>query len=387
MDIEKKDEGKRGGPNGTRGIIRKWGLRALFLLTLLAAAKFMVIPRIQAGKEVPPPASARSMVVRAEQLSPQTIEFTRDYTARITDNGRTLVSARLNTTISDVYFSEGDLVQAGDLLARLDTYDTRAEVSRARASLAQIQADIAFFENQAAIDRHLYEGGAISKTALDDSERKLEGLRASLRQLDSGLVLARQKLGYGEIYAPVSGRIQKVHVRKGEQVAPGKPVLEIVGTSNYKAVIAVPERDMSRITLGTVAYIEMPDGKYWTGAIDKIYPALDERTHTGTIDVWLSEEVSQNFFAGSMTQVRVVSERHENVLAVPTQAIFNRNGENGVFVVTRDVAHWKLVELGASNGIQTIIADGLSAGDQVITTPYPALSEGVKVSISESGAS
>ncbi|MCF6329253.1 MAG: efflux RND transporter periplasmic adaptor subunit, partial [Henriciella sp.] len=354
---------------------------------LIAAAKFMIIPKIQAGKEVPPPASAREMVVRAEQLSTQTIEFTRDYTARITDNGRTLVSARLNTIIADVYFSEGDLVQAGDLLARLDTYDTRAEVSRARASLAQIQADIVFFENQTAIDRQLYEGGAISKTALEDSKRKLEGLRASMRQLDSGLVLARQKLGYGEIYAPVSGRIQKVHVRKGEQVAPGMPVLEIVGTSNYKAVIAVPERDMSRITLGTVAYIEMPGGEYWTGAIDKIYPALDGRTHTGTVDVRLSEEISQKFFAGSMTQARLVSERHENVLAVPTQSIFNRNGMNGVFVVDAGTAHWKPVVLGVSNGIQTIIADGLSAGDQVITTPYPALNEGVIVRIYEGRAS
>jgi len=82
-----------------------------------------------------------------------------------------------------------------------------------------------------------------------------------------------------------------------------------------------------------------------------------------------------------------VSERHENVLVVPTQSIFNRNGMNGVFVVDADAAHWKPVALGASNGIQTIIVEGLGAGDQVITTPYPALNEGVIVSIYEGRAS
>ena len=131
----------------------------------------------------------------------------------------------------------------------LDTQDVRSEVSRAQASVTKIEADIDFFEKQIVIDRTLYEGGAIPKTALDDSERKLKGLRASIAQQESGLKLSRQKLGYGKIYAPVSGRVQKVHISKGEQVAPGKPVMEIVGGASYKAVIPIPERDMSNIVL------------------------------------------------------------------------------------------------------------------------------------------
>ena len=244
-----------------------------------------------------------------------------------------------------------------------------------------------FFEKQIIIDRTLYEGGAIPKTALDDSERKLKGLRASIAQQESGLKLSQQRLGYGKIYAPISGRIQKVHASKGEQVAPGKPVMEIVGGARYKAVITIPERDMKNIALGNAVYIQMPDGGSWAGIIDKIYPALDERTHTGTVDVSLSEEISKAFFAGSMTNVRLVSARHDNVLAVPSQAIFHRSGISGVFTVSDNIAHWKPVTLGASNGSQTIIETGLSQNDTVITTPYPALNEGVKVSVSTGGKS
>ena len=195
--------------------------------------------------------------------------------------------------------------------------------------------------------------------------------------------MSQQKLWYGKIYAPVSGRIQKVYISKGEQVAPGKPVVEIVGGVNYKAVITIPERDMNNVMLGNIAYIQIPTGNSWAGLIDKIYPALDERTHTGTVDVRLSTEVSQAFFAGSMTQASLVFAKYENVLAVPTQSIFNRNGLTGVFIALDGIARWMPVALGTSNGNQTIVERGLRSGDAVITTPYPALNEGVKISVSK----
>lgn len=361
----------------------KWLVRALFLLVLILVAKFVILPKMKARQTVPPPASARALIVETVHLSTQTLEFTRAYTARITDDSRTLVSARLNTTISKVYFSEGDVVKAGDVLVLLDTQDVRSEVNRAKASVAKIETDIEFFEKQAVIDRALYEGGAIPKTALDDSERKLKGLRASVAQQKSGLKLSEQKLGYGRVYAPISGRIQKVHVSKGEQVAPGKPILEIVGGTHYKAVITIPERDMNNIALDDTVYIQTSDSDFWVGVINKIYPALDERTHTGTVDVWLSGEISKNFFAGSMANVHLVYSQHANVLAVPAQAIFNRYSSTGVFTMSGGLAHWNVVTLGANNGVQTIIESGLSAGDIVITTPYPALNEGVKVRVSE----
>lgn len=373
--------------NGQKGGIGKWIVRALFFIAILAAAKFVIIPKMKARQAVPPPATARAMVVKTVRLAPGQLEFTRSYTARITDDGRTLVSARLSTTIAEVYFSEGDVVKAGDVLALLDTQDVRSEVNRSKAAVAKIEADIEFFEKQIIIDRTLYEGGAIPKTALDDNERKLKGLLATISQQESGLKLSQQKLGYGKIYAPVSGRIQKIHVGKGEQVAPGKPVMEIVGGQDYKAVVTIPERDMGNISLADTAYIQLPNGSVWAGKVDKIYPALDERTHTGTVDVNLSSDISQNFFAGSMTQANLVSATYENVLAVPTQAIFNRGGANGVFVDEDGTARWKPVTLGSSNGTQTIISSGLQAGDNVITTPYPALNEGVKISASKGSKS
>ena len=356
-----------------------WARRLVALLLVLAVARFVIIPKMKARQAMPAPVSARPIIVKTVEVRPQSIEFTHNYTARITDDARTMVSARLNTTIDKTYVNEGDFVKAGDIIARLDTKDVRAEVERAKAGLAKIQADIAFFENQIEIDRKLYEGGAIPKTALDDSERKLKGLRAAISQQNNSLKLSKQKLGYGVIYAPVSGRIQKVYARKGEQVAFGKPIVEIIGQNNFKAVVTIPERDMARLNVGDIVYIDKPDTTQWQGKIDKIYPALDPRTHTGSFDVRLDKAVSQEFFAGSMTNAKLITEKFSAVLSVPTQAVFMRGGQNGVFVVKDNIAYWTPVSLGSSDGKRTIISSGLVAGQAVIITPYPSLNDGVKI--------
>jgi RND family efflux transporter MFP subunit len=364
-----------------------WGRRIVFLLLVLAAGRFVILPKMKARQTMPAPVSARPIVVRTVTVMPQSLEFTRDYTARIIDDTRTLVSARLNTTIAKTYVKEGDVVNAGDVIALLDTKDVRTEVGRAKAGLAKIEADIAFFENQINIDRKLYDGGAIPKTALDDSERKLKGLRATITQQNNNLKLSTQKLGYGKIYAPISGRIQKIFATQGEQVAPGKPIVEIIGSGAFKAVISVPERDMAHLNVADIVYLKKPDNVWWRGKIDRIYPALDPHTHTGTFDVRLDNTIAQDFFAGSMTRAKLVSDSFDNVLFVPTQAIFQRGGTSGVFVVTDNIAHWTPVSLGHSDGTQTVIKDGLVTGQNIIITPYPSLNEGVKIVLAGSNPS
>jgi len=356
-------------------------IRVLVGIFLLAVTAFVLMAKLKAHNAVPPPASERQMVVKVASLSPQTLEFTRDYSARISDDSRAVLSARLSTTVAAVYFREGERVKVGDLLVLLDTHDTRTEMHRAKAAVAKIAADIDFFKKQLQIDTALFEGGAISQTALDDTQRKLKGLRASIKQQQSALKLSEQKLGYGKIYAPVSGQVQRVYISKGEQVLPGKPVMEIIGDANFKAVIAVPERDMHAIAPGARAYIQLPDGSEWPGQIDRIYPALDERTHTGTADILLEPQISARFFAGSMTRAKLVMQTYENALAVPAQAIFTRDGTQGVFTQTGGIAHWTPVTTGNSNGRLTIIKSGLKPGAQVITTPYPGLHEGVSVRV------
>lgn len=359
---------------------RSWyrKLPLLLIPLLIAVAALQLKERLS----VPPVAPGKPLPVRVVEVAPQDIEFVRSYTARIEDRERAALSARLNSVVDAVRVREGETVRQGDLLIELDDRDVRAEMKRSMALVRQVKADLLFQEKQIVVDRELYREGGISKLELDNAERKLEGLAATLSQHESSLRLAEQKLDYTRIRAPIGGRVQSIDISEGEHAAAGRPLIEIVSRDSYKAVVALPERDMPAVMVGAVVYIGLSDGRRWQGRVDKIYPALDERTHTGTAEVYLDQGVSSRLFPGSTVRADVVLSRQADALAVPAQALFHRDGRDGLFVEQDGIARWRDVVAGDSNGQAVVIRRGLNSGDRVIVTAYQTLQNGVAVTVS-----
>lgn len=216
---------------------RSWyrKLPLLLIPLLIAVAALQLKERLS----VPPVAPGKPLPVRVVEVAPQDIEFVRSYTARIEDRERAALSARLNSVVDAVRVRRGDR-QAGDLLIELDDRDVRAEMKRSMALVRQVKADLLFQEKQIVVDRELYREGGISKLELDNAERKLEGLAATLSQHESSLRLAEQKLDYTRIRAPIGGRVQSIDISEGEHAAAGRPLIEIVSRDSYKAVVALP---------------------------------------------------------------------------------------------------------------------------------------------------
>ena len=360
---------------------RSWRGRLPLLLIPIIIAVAAV--QLRARLTVPPVALAKPLPVRVVAVAPQRIEFSRPFTARIEDMERAAISARLSSVVDTIRVREGEAVRRGDELIILDDRDALAEVARAQALVRQARADLLFQQKQIKADRALQREGGISQQELDNAERKLEGLTAALAQHENSLKLSEQRLGYTRIKAPISGMVQAIRINEGEFAAAGRPVMEIVGEQAYKAVIILPEREMSAIRTGATVHIDLPDDRRWSGHIDKIYPALDAKTHTGTVEVHLDRPVSHQLFPGSTARAEIVMSSLESAIAVPAQALFTREGESGLFVEQEGRALWRPVEPGRTNGRLVVIRQGVQAGDRVIITAYPSLENGVAVIVAE----
>lgn len=343
------------------------------------AAVALIAIQIQGRLSTPPVSPPKPLVVDVYEVAPRNIEISRRYNATIRDNDRAVITARVAAPVSDLLVREGERVEAGAIIAELDKQETRAELDRVKAQVQQIQADVRFFQRQTAIDEKLYSEGAISEATLDDSKRKLEGLQAALSQQKNNLLIAEQKLAYSTVLAPIDGVLQRLYLSRGEQAMVGSPVAEIVGTANYKAIIAVPEKDMPEIRRHAAVTIQHLNGASFHGRIDRIYPALDDRTHTGTIEIYLTTDSAGQLFPGSIAKAEIVLQERNGVLAVPAHAVTSRRGVKGVYVEINGKAQWREVNTGESTGRDTIIESGIKAGEKVIATPYPTLKEGTPV--------
>ncbi len=226
------------------------------------------------------------------------------------------VSPRVSGQVREVLVSENQLVQAGDVLVRIDTADYEARVALAQASLeiarnsiaqtgassdaaaAQVRsarARLQHTEQDLSRARGLFAQGAGSKTTLDaaetshdaavadlraaqrreDAERAMLGSAAPVKQAEAALREAELALSYATITAPFAGRVGKKNVEVGATVQPGQPLLTIVATHGNWVVANFKETQIGAMKPGDPVEITVdayPD-RAWRGHVESISPA------------------------------------------------------------------------------------------------------------------
>ncbi len=351
--------------------------RRVLLVALVLGILFLLFVgfRIRERLATPPPQPFLPLAVRTEVLEPTSFAVTRSYVGTLEAVERVVLSAELTGRVLTVPRREGQLVEAGDLLVKIDDEEEGREIDRLRAVQRRLKADLAFLEPQLERDRKLLEGRSLSQETYDETLRRLDGLRASLEESEQVLATAVARRGYGEVRAPFAGVIQSVMIQPGELAVGGKPLLELVGGTALKAVANVPQVDLPKLALGQrVSLTTASDAAAIGGVVDRIYPALDALSRTATVESFLP--TSDRLRPGMVVTVKVFLEEADGVLTVPRQALRTAKTEEGVFVAEGDVASWRPVMTGAAQGPRVRVVSGLSVGDVVIVTPNPQLREG-----------
>lgn len=344
-------------------------------ITLLAGWRLserLATPEVLA----PPP-----LQVETETVSPQQMVIRASYSGTIEAEQRITIASRLTSTVIDRRVSEGQQVAAGETLLQLDATEQQQELARLAAAAARIQADLDYWDNRLRVDQRLFREGTISEQNLKDTRRQVAALRASLEENQQSRALAQTRLGYATVTAPFAGVVQSVPVNPGDTVSAGAPLLELVDQRQLKAVVRAPQSDHGRLTPGLPVYLRLHRlATGFKGEVRRIYPALEPVSRNLTLDIPLPDSQRQ-VQPGMSVTAEIELERLDSALSVPLHALQRRNGQEGVFVLRGNAAHWQAVRAGRIQGGRVELLDGIAAGAQVITTPYPALQSGSPVRI------
>jgi membrane fusion protein (multidrug efflux system) len=294
-------------------------------------------------------------------------------TAPIEAHEEAVVVAKVGGEVRQIYVEEGDTVQPGQILARLDG-------DRLRLTLAQTDANLRKLERDYKRTLELAEKGLVPKSTAENTKFDLDALRA-------GYESARLELNYTEIRAPIRGVISQRNVKVGNTISPNEPTFTVTDLDPLVAYVHVPEKEFRKIAPGQNAevVVDALGGERFVGTISRISPTVDPQTGTFRARVEVPD-TSRRLKPGMFARINIVYERRQDALQLPRSAILDADGTQTVFVVADGKAEQRTIRTGLSNGGWIEVLEGLQGAERVVTVGQAGLKTGTPVKIVGDGA-
>jgi HlyD family secretion protein len=370
---------------------------ALVVVAGLAFYRLKLAPEVVAAH-----GTARGPII-GEVMGTGTLE------ARLT----TTIGPRIQERLAQVLADQGDRVEAGQLLARLDDAETRQQVAVADAALDaarqtadRVGADLARSEAVLALARldHQRTTGLVAtraasqadvdKTAagLHIAEADLKRAHAAIAEAQSQVVMAektllyrKEQLAFTEIRAPYDGLVIRRDRNPGDVLVPGASLMQIVSLDELWVSAWVDETAIPALTTGQSARIRFRSepGRDYPGTVARLGREADRETREFLVDVRVTE-LPANWTIGQRAEVFIETGRQADALILPQEFLVWKAGQPSVFVYQDGRARWRGVTLGLRGAQNIAIAKGLSAGDQVVRPAEgrkTALADGQRIAL------
>jgi HlyD family secretion protein len=358
------------------------------------------------------------------------------------------VSPDISGEVQELYVQEGDEVKKGQLLARIDASlytnsvtranagvnQSKAGVDNAKAQLNQLNTQLAQARNNFERSQKLYNEKVISasefeqaQTAFKSAQATIETARTSISSSNynvessmAALSEANQNIRRANIYAPISGTVTKLNVKRGERVVgtaqmAGTEMMRISDMSVMKVDVEIGENDITKIKIGDTTNIEIDafKNRKFKGLVIKTaqsstgnalsavsssdqvsnYTVSIEMDRNSYLDL-LSNKNATPFRPGMSASVDILTKHVNNVLCVPINAVTTRdmdtNQTENNNVVDNQIKEYVFVVNAANEtdlveiktGVQDIqyfeIISGLKGGEKVIFAPYSEVANKLK---------
>ena len=289
---------------------------------------------------------------------------------------QSVVAAQVAGAIVALDVKAGDMVKAGQTLARIDARAAEQNVGASDAQLRSAQAllDVARkdFERQ----KQLFDKQYISQAALERAESQFKAAQAQAAALQAQAAAARTQSGFYVVRAPFAGVVADVPAAQGDMAMPGRALLTLYEPGALRGTAAVPESALSLPPKGVrVEFPGLSEAQRWLDAAPvQVLPTVDATTHTVQLRIGLPSSLT-SVAPGSFARVWVpaAAQGAAGRLYVPVAAIVRRAELNGVYVVNdQGMAQLRQVRLGRSVGDRIEVLAGVSAGEHVALDPQAA---------------
>ncbi|MCU0441443.1 MAG: efflux RND transporter periplasmic adaptor subunit [Bacteroidia bacterium] len=416
------------------------------LIWYLAGAVLLLFVIVIIGKKKGVIGKTEGIKVSIAKAERKTIIESVSANGKIQPEVEVKMSSDVSGEITDLYVKEGDSVRAGTLLARIDPElyqsaldraeaalnNSKANLANAKARLLQAEAKFTEVEQQYTRNQKMHQQQLISdqefqasqsayltaKADVEASKQTIIGAQYTVKTQEAGLKEARKNLTRTEIFAPVSGIVSKLNVEKGERVVgtsqmAGTEMMRIANLNDMEVSVDVNENDIVKVSIGDTCMVEVDayNNRKFTGVVTEIANSATTSSATTSDQVTnfvvkirilrsSYEDLAKLFGSkrsvfrpGMSASVEIQTERKNNVLAVPIEAVTTRSlkelePDSAITGLTEEVEVVFVVDSDNKSAIQRVSTgvqddkyieiSGVEEGVEIVSGPYSAVSRTLK---------
>lgn len=293
-----------------------------------------------------------------------------------------IVKARVPGELQGLTVREGDRVEAGQVIARVESteYADRVRQAQQQADAAKAQVEIAQrqVDNNAALVRQ----GFISKTAADNSLASLNTAQANHRAAQAGIDVLRKSLADTVLRAPISGQVSQRLAQPGERVAPEARIVEIVDLSRLELEASISPADSVAVRVGQQALLRIEGvAQPVPATVARINPSAQAGSRS--VLIYLTVAAQPGLRQGLFAQGQLATET-QRALAVPLDAVRTDKPLPYVQVVEGDRIAHRTVQIGVRGEVDAelwVAVQGVADGVRVLRGAAGVLREGTQVKL------
>lgn len=354
----------------------------------LFAPLLLALPLLLAGCDsgkgnAPARMPGRTVRVTAVELTPKTVEIERELTGRTTAYRWAEVRPEVSGILKELCFTEGALVQEGDVLYRIEPDTYKAALNKARADLASAQANLKVTRLRERRTSDMLRNKSVSQQDYDDAKAALQQAEATVQSCTAAVETAEINYRRTEVRAPISGRITISNFTVGalltaNQVSPLATIyqvdpmyVELSQSSDdlYALKKQLGEDDAGNKTISAIkATLTMADGSSYASVGHLNFTGVDVNRNTNTITLRAEfPNAKGELLPGLFVNARVIMGEDTQAILVPQKAVLrDLQGKPYVYLIKDGKAERRVITLSRAIGTDWYVIGGLSMGEKVI---------------------
>lgn len=352
------------------------GKRVVTTIAILLVIGALAYPKVKSMLNAEPAAqgnnsgrNSSALQVEAVELDYESVQDRIFTSGSIEANESVELSTEATGIVTEIYIDEGNRVNRGELLVKINDSELQAQLQRAsfRLNLA---------EQREERQRRLLERGGISQDDYDATLNEVNVLRSEMQLIDA-------QIEKTEIRAPFNGIVGLKYVSPGSYIGPGTRIASLQEIDPVKINFSVPERYLAKVSPGDQILFNVQGvDSTFTGEVYAVEPRIETQTRTLQVRA-ISQNDDELLYPGAFANIELILDEIDDALMIPTIAIMPELNRQKVFVIRDGAVEQVFISTGIRTSSKVQVLSGLERGDVIMTTGLLQATPGMQVDISE----